>query len=63
MVHFNADNGIFKHCLHALDLLTGAEKFGGPVTLSGVVAGTNNYDDDGAGHVFFTPPRTASAAR
>ena len=53
VVHFNADNGIFKHCLHALDLLTGAEKFGGPVTLSGVVAGTNNYDDDGAGHVYF----------
>ena len=53
VVHFNADNGIFRHYLHALDLLTGAEKLDGPMALAGVVSGTNNYDDDGAGRVYF----------
>ncbi len=33
------ENGSFFHRLHALDLQTGAEKFGGPVTISGSVPG------------------------
>ncbi len=53
VVSYNADNGVFRHGLHALDLITGAEKFGGPASFAAVVPGSNNYDDDGAGHVPF----------
>lgn len=34
------ENGDFFHRLHALDITTGAEKFGGPVTISGSVSGS-----------------------
>jgi hypothetical protein len=34
------ENGNFFHRLHALDLATGAEKFGGPVAIQASVAGT-----------------------
>ena len=34
------ENGSFFHRLHALSITTGAEKFGGPATISGSVAGT-----------------------
>jgi hypothetical protein len=34
------ENGNFFHRLHALDLTTGAEKFGGPVVIQASVAGT-----------------------
>jgi hypothetical protein len=33
------DNGVYAQTLHALDLATGAEKFGGPVDISGSVPG------------------------
>src|SRR5882757_3245164 len=34
------ENGTHTHRLHALDITTGAEKFGGPVQIQGSVAGT-----------------------
>ncbi len=42
----------YYHRLHALDLTTGAEKFGGPVVVQPVVPGTGD-GNDGAGHVPF----------
>ena len=48
-------NGVnFYHRLHALDLTTGAEKFGGPMPMVASVAGTGD-GTDGAGHVAFNP--------
>ena len=48
--------GGYYHRLHALDLTTGAEKFGGPVAMQASVVGTGD-GVDGTGHVSFDPLR------
>src|SRR5262249_7863650 len=45
--------GTFHQRLHALDLITGKEKFGAPITISASVPGTG-YDSSG-GRVSFNP--------
>ena len=47
------ENGSYFYRLHALDITTGAEKFGGPVTLSGSVAG--NGSGSSSGTLSFNP--------
>ena len=56
-------NGVatFYHRLHALDLSTGAEKFGGPKIVQPSVAGTGE-GNDGAGHVLFNSLRQLNRA-
>lgn len=46
----------YVHRLHALDLGSGVEKFGGPIIVHPVVNGTG-AGNDGAGHVPFNPLR------
>ena len=40
VVHYSSDDNNYAFYLHALDLLTGGEKFQGPVLIQGSVAGT-----------------------
>ena len=46
---------LYQQQLHALDIATGAEKFGGPVTISATVAGTG--DGSVGGMISFNPLR------
>src|SRR5579884_1435421 len=46
------NNATYVQRLHALDLATGQEKFGGPVVIQGQVNGTGD-PNDGQGHVIF----------
>jgi hypothetical protein len=48
------------HMLHALDLFTGAEKFGGPITITGSVPGTGTGSRKGV--VTFDPIHDAARA-
>jgi Malectin domain/Legume lectin domain/Chitobiase/beta-hexosaminidase C-terminal domain len=41
------ENGVYFQRLHALDITTGAEKFGGPVTLAASVPGNGNGSSGG----------------
>jgi hypothetical protein len=42
---FTKESGTYVYRLHALDLVSGAEKFGGPVAIEGSVSGTGDGSD------------------
>ncbi len=50
------ENGAYFQRLHALDVTTGAEKFGGPIVIAAKVSGTGSDSDKGK--VSFDPFRT-----
>ena len=52
VVAYTAENGQYVYRLHALDLTSGAEKFGGPVLIQASVPGTG-WQNNGQGQVLF----------
>jgi hypothetical protein len=50
------ENGSYFQRLHALDIITGTEKFGGPVIIQASVPGTGD-GNDGLGNIPFDPLR------
>jgi len=51
---YTKENGNYLYRLHALDLVTGAEKFGGPAVIQTTVPGTGD-ESNGQGQVLFDP--------
>ena len=49
------ENGVYFQRLHAIDTVTNAEKFGGPVAIAATVNGTGDGSSDGK--VSFDPPK------
>jgi hypothetical protein len=60
VVSASVEGGSEVHRLHALDVTTGLEKFGGPVTISAIVSGTGI--DNVGGTVTFNPPQEKQRA-
>lgn len=54
VVSYTKENGTYVYRLHALDLVTGAEKFGGPAAIQASVPGTGE-ENNGQGQVLFDP--------
>jgi hypothetical protein len=54
VVAYTKENGTYVYRLHALDLVTGAERSGGPVVIQASVAGTGD-ESNGQGQVLFDP--------
>jgi hypothetical protein len=54
LVAATKEDGRFVQRLHALDLQSGAEKFGGPVEIKASIPGKGN-SNDGNGNVVFSP--------
>ena len=61
VVAFTKENGSYFQRLHALDITTGAEKFGGPVVIQASVQGTGAGSVGGT--IAFESPDPKSAAR
>jgi hypothetical protein len=53
LVSYTTESGQYVYRLHAMDITSGAEKFGGPVVLSGSVPGTG--DGSSGGTLAFSP--------
>lgn len=54
VVAFTKENGNHIYRIHALDITTGDEKFGGPTVISAIVAGNYNLDSHN-GQIAFNP--------
>ena len=50
------ENGVYYQRLHALDVTTGSEKFGGPVVIAATVKGTGSNSSNG--YISFDPFRS-----